>query len=115
MSNYIIDEGCMLCGAIKTNKHFLWFCPINRPMWNILTHQFFKQPLLLSFEQISWLPQIITRTLLVWKFGLSILAFLAKESSSSKSQWKLQTFDDDCKAGLCCILTESSLRLLRRG
>ncbi|KAG1152004.1 hypothetical protein G6F37_000693 [Rhizopus arrhizus] len=40
MPKYITDEGCIMCGAIETDEHFLWFCLVKRPIWDTLAQRF---------------------------------------------------------------------------
>ncbi|KAG1441196.1 hypothetical protein G6F46_013475 [Rhizopus delemar] len=63
MPRYIIDEGCMMCGAIETDEHFLWSCPVKRPIWDTLAQRFLEQPSILSFDQINRPFQTTVKTL----------------------------------------------------
>ena len=67
MPKYITDEGCLMRGAIETDEHFLWSCPIKIPIWDTLTQGFLVQPSLLSFDKINQPAQITTKTLSYWK------------------------------------------------
>ena len=63
MPKHITDEGCMMRGTIETYEHFLWSCPIKRPIWETLAQQFLVQPSLLSFDQTNRPFQISIKTL----------------------------------------------------
>ncbi|KAG1051011.1 hypothetical protein G6F43_006761 [Rhizopus delemar] len=52
MPNTITDERCMLCGAIKSDEHFLWAYPRKQPMWDTLLTRFFDQNARLTFDEI---------------------------------------------------------------
>ncbi|KAG1578780.1 hypothetical protein G6F48_011664 [Rhizopus delemar] len=67
MPRYITDEGCMMCGAIEIDEHFLWFCPSKRPIWDTLAQRFLEQLLKLSFDQINQPYQTTAKTLSHWK------------------------------------------------
>ncbi|KAG0847613.1 hypothetical protein G6F17_012372 [Rhizopus arrhizus] len=67
MPRYISDEGCVMCGAIETDEHFLWSCPVKRPIWVTLAQRFLDQPSLLSFDQINRPLQTTVKTLSHWK------------------------------------------------
>jgi hypothetical protein len=51
-----------MCGAIGTDEHFLWSCPIKQPVWDTLAQRFLVQLLLLSFDQINRSVQITIKT-----------------------------------------------------
>ncbi|KAG0865214.1 hypothetical protein G6F15_012933 [Rhizopus arrhizus] len=53
MPNTITDERCMLCGAIESDEHFFWSCPLKQPMWDTLSTRFLEQTPRLTFEEIS--------------------------------------------------------------
>jgi hypothetical protein len=53
MPNAITDERCMLCGAMESDEHFFWSCPLKQPMWDTLSTLFLDQTTHLTFDEIS--------------------------------------------------------------
>jgi hypothetical protein len=70
MPKYITNEGCIMCGAIETDEHFLRFCPVKRSIWDTLAQRCLAQLSLLSFDQTYRPLQATAKILPNWKIDL---------------------------------------------
>ncbi|KAG0738416.1 hypothetical protein G6F29_006855 [Rhizopus arrhizus] len=51
--NRFPDPGCVYCGGIDSEEHFVWSCPFKHETWQTIASRFFVDPAKLIYSLIQ--------------------------------------------------------------
>ncbi|KAG1171230.1 hypothetical protein G6F36_011790 [Rhizopus arrhizus] len=54
--NRFPDPGCVYCGGVDSEEHFVWSCPFKHEIWQTISSRFFVDPAKLTYSLIQLPP-----------------------------------------------------------
>ncbi|KAG1452251.1 hypothetical protein G6F46_008783 [Rhizopus delemar] len=54
--NRFPDPGCVYCGGVDSEEHFVWSCPFKHEIWQTISSRFFVDPAKLTYSLIQHPP-----------------------------------------------------------